>query len=129
MMSDTIQLLDVVQVVRDDFHDGENPGRTGTVVEVLAPGVFEVEFSDEQGRTTAIQPLRAEQLMVVHRVGPRRGGKFELYQSSKGEWRWRLKAGNGEIIATSEGYTSKSSAKNGIESVKKHAPDAEVVEA
>jgi len=55
-------------------------------------------------------------------------GKFELYESKNGEWRWRLKAGNGEIIATSEGYTSKSSAKNGIESVKRNAADAEVVE-
>jgi uncharacterized protein YegP (UPF0339 family) len=42
--------------------------------------------------------------------------------------RFRLKAGNGETIATSEGYASKSGAKNGIESVKKHAGDAEVVE-
>ncbi len=55
-------------------------------------------------------------------------GKFELYQSSNGEYRFRLKAGNGEIIATSEGYTSKASAKNGIESVKNNAPDAEVVD-
>ncbi len=55
-------------------------------------------------------------------------GKFELYKSSNGEFRFRLKAGNGEIIATSEGYTSKASAKNGIESVKSNAADAEVVD-
>lgn len=55
-------------------------------------------------------------------------GKFELYQSPNGEFRFRLKAGNGEIIATSEGYTSKASAKNGIESVRNNAPDAEVVD-
>ena len=41
-------------------------------------------------------------------------GKFEIYQSSNGEYRFRLKAGNGEIIAVSEGYKSKASAKNGI---------------
>jgi uncharacterized protein YegP (UPF0339 family) len=40
----------------------------------------------------------------------------------------RLKTGTSEIIATSEGYTSKASAKNGIEPVKNNAPDAEVVE-
>ncbi|ANF32493.1 hypothetical protein A0130_13175 [Leifsonia xyli] len=55
-------------------------------------------------------------------------GKFELYKSSNGEYRFRLKAGNGEIIATSEGYSSKASAKSGIESVKTNAQDAEVVD-
>jgi len=53
-------------------------------------------------------------------------GKFELYKSSNGEYRFRLKAGNGEIIATSEGYASKASAKNGIESVKSNAAGAAV---
>lgn len=53
-------------------------------------------------------------------------GKFEIYQSSNGEYRFRLKAGNGEIIAVSEGYTSKASAKNGIESVKTNAGSASV---
>lgn len=53
-------------------------------------------------------------------------GKFEIYQSSNGEYRFRLKAGNAEIIATSEGYTSKASAKNGIESVQNNAPGATV---
>ncbi|MFK4729294.1 YegP family protein [Agromyces mediolanus] len=55
-------------------------------------------------------------------------GKFELYTDARGEWRFRLKAGNGETIAVSEGYSSKSAAQNGIESVKKNAPDAPVVE-
>jgi uncharacterized protein YegP (UPF0339 family) len=53
-------------------------------------------------------------------------GKFELYT---GEYRFRLKAGNGEVIAlSSEGYSSKAGAKNGIESIKKNAADAPVVE-
>lgn len=55
-------------------------------------------------------------------------GKFELYQDKGGEWRFRLKAGNGEVIATGQGYTSKSGAQNGIDSVKRNAADAEVVE-
>jgi uncharacterized protein len=55
-------------------------------------------------------------------------GKFELYKDKAGEYRFRLKAGNGETIATGEGYASKSGALNGIESIKKNAPDAEVVE-
>ncbi len=54
--------------------------------------------------------------------------KFEMYQDKAGEYRFRLKAKNGEVIATSEGYTTKTSCENGIESVKKNAPEAEVVE-
>jgi len=55
--------------------------------------------------------------------------KFELYTDSKGEFRWRLTASNGQTIATGgEGYKSKDSAKAGIASVKKNAPDAEIVE-
>jgi uncharacterized protein YegP (UPF0339 family) len=55
-------------------------------------------------------------------------GKFELYTDAAGEYRFRLKAGNGEVIATSEAYSSKASAQNGIESVRTNAADAAVVE-
>ena len=54
--------------------------------------------------------------------------KFEMYQDKAGEYRFRLKARNGEIIATSEGYTAKAGCLNGIESVQKNAPEAEIVE-
>ncbi|MBQ4100091.1 MAG: YegP family protein [Oscillospiraceae bacterium] len=54
--------------------------------------------------------------------------KFEMYQDEAGEYRFRLKAKNGEIIATSEGYTTKSACENGIESVRKNAPEAEIEE-
>lgn len=52
-------------------------------------------------------------------------GKFELYTDKAGEFRFRLKAGNGEIILASEGYKQKASAENGIESVRKNAPEDE----
>lgn len=55
--------------------------------------------------------------------------KFELYEDKAGEFRFRLKARNGEVIATSEGYKTKAGCQNGIESVKKNAPEAEVVKA
>ena len=55
--------------------------------------------------------------------------KFEMYTDKAGEFRFRLKATNGQIIAVSEGYTSKAGCENGIESVKKNAVDAEIVEA
>ena len=55
--------------------------------------------------------------------------KFELYKDAKGEFRWKLVASNGQAIANGgEGYKSKESAKAGIESVKKNAPAAEIVE-
>ncbi|MBQ6164389.1 MAG: YegP family protein [Clostridia bacterium] len=52
--------------------------------------------------------------------------KFEVYTDKAGEFRFRLKAKNGEIIATSEGYKAKASCLNGIESVKKNAPESPV---
>ena len=54
--------------------------------------------------------------------------EFELKKTANGQFHFNLKAGNGEIIATSEMYGSKASAENGIESVKKNAADAEVVD-
>ena len=54
--------------------------------------------------------------------------KFEVYTDKAGEYRFRLKARNGEIIATSEGYKAKNSCLNGVESVKKNAPEAEIEE-
>ena len=54
--------------------------------------------------------------------------KFEVYTDKKGEFRFRLKAGNGQIIATGEGYKAKSGCLNGIESIKKNAPTADDVE-
>ncbi|HQO03888.1 MAG TPA: YegP family protein [Spirochaetota bacterium] len=54
--------------------------------------------------------------------------KFEVYKDGKGEYRFRLKAANGEIIAVGEGYKTKQGCINGIESIKKNAPEAEIVE-
>jgi uncharacterized protein YegP (UPF0339 family) len=55
-------------------------------------------------------------------------GKFELYKDSQGKYRFRLKAGNGEIIAVGEAYESKTSALGGIDSVRCNAVDAELVD-
>lgn len=54
--------------------------------------------------------------------------KFEIYADKAGEFRFRLKATNGQVIAVSEGYTTMASCVNGVESVKKNAADAEIVE-
>jgi uncharacterized protein YegP (UPF0339 family) len=55
-------------------------------------------------------------------------GKFELYEDKAGKFRFRLKAGNGEIIAVGEAYETKASAKKGIDSVIRNAADASVVD-
>ncbi len=54
-------------------------------------------------------------------------GKFEIYQDAKGDYRFRLKAGNGQVIATGQGYKSKTACLKGIESVRKNAPEAKLV--
>lgn len=54
--------------------------------------------------------------------------KFEMYHDKAGEYRFRLKASNGQIIAVSEGYKAKAECLNGIESVRKNAPEAEIIE-
>ena len=66
---------------------------------------------------------------TVEPVEAKKHPKFELYADKSGEYRFRLKARNGQIIATSESYKTKTSAENGIESVKKNAPEAEVTKA
>ncbi|GAA5073562.1 YegP family protein [Nocardia iowensis] len=53
--------------------------------------------------------------------------KFEMYKDKSDKYRFRLKATNGEIIAVGEAYESETACKNGIESVKKNAPAAEIV--
>lgn len=54
--------------------------------------------------------------------------KFEIYLDKKNEFRFRLKARNGEPILASEGYTAKSGCKNGIDSVRKNVVDAVVID-
>ncbi len=54
--------------------------------------------------------------------------KFEIYEDARGEFRFRLKAGNGEIVATGEGYATKDGAKKGVDAVKRAAAEAGIVE-
>ncbi|MFE3204508.1 YegP family protein [Embleya sp. NPDC055664] len=54
--------------------------------------------------------------------------KFEMYTDKAGKFRFRLKAGNGQIIAVGEAYETRAACMNGIESIKRNAADAKVVE-
>ncbi|MDR2973172.1 MAG: DUF1508 domain-containing protein [Propionibacteriaceae bacterium] len=55
-------------------------------------------------------------------------GTFEVYQDKAGKYRFRLKAGNGQIVASGEAYETKSAAKEGCAAVKRAAADADIVE-
>jgi uncharacterized protein YegP (UPF0339 family) len=52
--------------------------------------------------------------------------KFEIYEDAKGEFRFRLKAGNGEVVATGESYKTKAGVINGVDAVKRAAAEAEI---
>jgi len=52
--------------------------------------------------------------------------KFEVYKTKNGQFRFRLRAANSQIIATGESYTTKAGCKKGIESIKKNAPIADI---
>ena len=64
-MKNSVDILDVVALTEDLPHRGLYRGQVGTVVEVLGSGVFEVEFSGDEGRAYAFVALKAEQLLVL----------------------------------------------------------------
>jgi hypothetical protein len=64
--SSQVRLLDVVALLEDMPANGLVRGQIGTVIELLDGNVFEVEFSDNDGRAYAMAPLRADQLMILH---------------------------------------------------------------
>ena len=69
MAKTKIKLLDTVALA-DDLPDRKlKRGEVGTVVEILAPEVFEVEFSDDDGQTYAELAIRADQLIALHNQG------------------------------------------------------------
>ena len=92
--------------------------------------VYETKAACENGIESVRKnaPIAAVEDQTVEGFETATNPKFELYADKAGEFRFRLKARNGQIIATSEGYVTKASCENGIESVRKNAPEAEVVE-
>ena len=66
IVAESIELLDVVALIEDLPGRNLQRGQVGTVVEELAPDVYEVEFTDNEGRTYAMAALRADQLLVLH---------------------------------------------------------------
>ena len=73
-------------------------------------------------------PVANVEDQTVEGFATEKNPKFEIYTDKAGEFRFRLKATNGQVIAVSEGYTTHAACENGVASVKKNAVDAEVVE-
>ncbi len=84
-------------------------------------------YTSESGAKNGIESVKKNALIAAvedqtsENFEKKSNPKFEVYADKKGEYRFRLKAGNGEIIATGESYTAKSSCLNGIESVRRNA--------
>ncbi|MCW5948753.1 MAG: DUF4926 domain-containing protein [Pyrinomonadaceae bacterium] len=69
MHKNQIELLDTVALLEDVPERGLIRGEVGTVVELLAPEVFEVEFSDDEGQAYAQFALRGNQIIALHNQG------------------------------------------------------------
>ena len=97
--------------------------------EVIATSeVYTTEAACRKGiESVRNNALSAVEDQTVEPIEVQKHPKYEVYQDKAGEYRFRLKARNGEIIAVSEGYVKKPSCLNGIESVKRNAPEAEIV--
>ncbi len=99
--------------------------------EVIATSeVYTTEAACRNGIESVMKnaPAAAVEDQTAEGYAAEKHPKFEVYEDKGGEFRFRLKATNGQVIAVSEGYTAKASCMNGIESVKKNAVDAAVVE-
>jgi len=100
--------------------------------EVIATSeVYTTEAACKNGiaSVTKNAPVAAIEDQTEEGYKTEKNPKFEIYVDKKGEYRFRLKATNGQIIATGEGYKAKKSCVNGIESVKKNVVDAPTVKA
>jgi len=102
--------------------NGQVIGIGGEVFSSLASAKNSIESIKKNAPVAGIEDQTVENFEQVKHP------KFEIYKDNAGEFRFRLKARNGEPILASEGYTAMAGCKNGIESVVKNAPEADVVD-
>ena len=98
--------------------------------EVIATSeVYTTEAACKKGIASVQKnaPVAGVENQTVEGYAAEKHPKLEVYADKAGEYRFRLKATNGQVIATREGYKALASCMNGIESVKKNAVDAEIV--
>lgn len=102
--------------------NGETIATGGEVFSTLA------NCKNSIASVTRTAPIANLEDQTVEGYKPVKHPKFEIYFDKKGEYRFRLKARNGEPLLSSEGYAAKASCKNGIESVRKNVVGAKVVD-
>ena len=92
--------------------------------------VYETKAACRKGIDSVIKSAAAAKLedRTEPDCTPCTNPRFELYTDRSGAFRFRLRARNGKIIAISEGYSSKAACKNGIASVRKNAPEAQIAD-
>lgn len=98
--------------------------------EIIASSqVYKAESYCRKGIASVMKnaPVAAVEDQTVEGYELCKNPKFEVYKDKAGEFRFRLKATNGQIIAVGEGYKALASCKKGIESIKKNAVDAKIV--
>ena len=98
--------------------------------EVIAVSeVYTTDSACKKGIASVMKnaPIAKLEDQTVAEVAAVTNPKFEVYTDKAGEFRFRLKARNGEIIATGESYKTKAACLNGVESIRKNAPDAQIV--
>ena len=98
---------------------------------ILTSEVYTTEAACRKGIASVAKngPVAGVEDQTVEGYEAVKHPKFEMYEDKAGEFRFRLKAVNGEVIGTSEGYAAKASCRNGIASVQKNAAEAEITEA
>ena len=101
--------------------------KAGNGETILTSEVYTTEAACRKGIASVQKhaPLAGLEDQTISGYASVKNPKFELYLDKAGEYRFRLKASNGEIIGISEGYAAKTSCKNGIYSVQKNAEEAE----
>ena len=98
--------------------------------EIIATSeIYKSEASLKKGIASVAKnaPVAALEDQTIEGFEKQKHPKFEVFTDKAGEYRFRLKAKNGEIIAVSEGYKAKASCLNGVESVRKNVVDAPIV--
>lgn len=97
---------------------------------ILTSEVYKAKASCRKGIASVAKnaPVAAVEDQTAEGFAVQANPKFEIYQDKAGEYRFRLKARNGQVIGVSEGYAAKDSCENGVASVKKNAVDAKIEE-
>ena len=115
-------------VIKDAKNGVKFDLKAGNGEVILSSEVYN-SLSSCKGGIASVQknaPIAALEDQTADGFEQQKNPKFEVYTDKAGEFRFRLKARNGEIIGTSEGYKKKDGCLNGIESIRKNAPDAKI---